>query len=85
MKKRATITFERERLLVIRRSSRGLQEWCASCQNDVDFVGVEEAAVLMGTTQRKVFCLAETGLIHLLETAEGRALFCARSLTKIEQ
>ena len=82
MKRKATITVETERLLVFSRSRRRIQGWCPTCQEEVDFIAVEEAATLAGTTQRKLFRLAEDGSIHLLETAEGRALFCSNSLTK---
>jgi len=83
MKRKATITVETERLLVFSNSRVGFKEWCATCATEVDFVTVEAAAALAGTTQRNIFNLAEAGRIHLLETAAGRALFCANSLTKL--
>lgn len=81
--KKAKITIETERLLVISLSRCQVERWCAACQNDVEFVGVEEAAALVGVTQRGVFNLVETDLIHFQETTEGRALFCVNSLLKI--
>jgi hypothetical protein len=81
--KKAKITIETERLLVISRSRRQVERWCAACQNDVEFVGVEEAAALVGVSQRRVFHLAETDLIHFQETTQGRALFCVNSLLKL--
>jgi hypothetical protein len=82
MKKRATITVETERLLLVARSRQLLRAWCNACSSEADFTGVEEAAALTGMTQRRIFNLAEGGQVHLLETANGRALFCVPSLTK---
>ena len=42
--------------------------------------GVDEASALAGLSDRAIFQLAETGAIHFVETAEGKALFCVRSL-----
>jgi len=83
MKRKATITVETERLLVFSKSRNAIRQLCETCEGEVDFITVEEAAALAGTTQRTIFHLAEAGRIHLLETAAGRALFCANSLTKL--
>ena len=83
MKRKATITVETERLLVFSNSRSAIRQLCDSCEGEVDFITVEEAAALAGTTQRKIFHLAEAGRIHLLETAAGRALFCVNSLNKL--
>lgn len=82
MKKKATITVETERLLVIRRSRHMVDLWCHACQADVKMVGIDEAAALAGISQRTVFHLAEAGEIHFMETVEGEALFCINSLSK---
>ena len=82
MKKRtAHITVETERLLVISHSRQRFQGCCDACNTEVDFIGVAEAAALIMTTQRRIFHLAETGEIHFVETVEGQALFCIRSLS----
>ena len=82
MKKKATITVETERLLVIRRSGRTVDRWCPACQADVEMIGIDEAAAIAGISQRTVFHLAEAGEIHFMETVGGQALFCIPSLSK---
>jgi hypothetical protein len=46
-------------------------------------VGVQEAATIVGASEREIFQLSEAGSIHFAETAEGRALFCVPSLLKL--
>ena len=82
MKKKATITVETERLLVIHRSRRSVNRWCPACEAEVKMIGIDEAAALAGLSQRAVFHLAEAGEIHFMETAGGQALFCISSLSK---
>jgi len=80
MRKKATITIETERLLILRRSGR-VDRWCAGCRAEVKMIGVEEAAAIAGLSQRKLFRLAEAGEIHFIETTQGQALFCLDSLS----
>jgi hypothetical protein len=80
--KKAKITIETERLLVIRRSRHTVDRWCHGCQADVRMIGIDEAAAIAGISQRTVFHLAEAGEIHFMETVEGQALFCISSLSK---
>jgi len=82
MKRKATITVETERLLVIRRSPHTFDRWCDACHAEAKMVGIEEAAAVAGISQRTVFHLAEAGEIHFMETVEGQTLFCLRSLSK---
>jgi len=82
MKRKATITVETERLLVIRRSPRTVDRWCHACRAEVKMIGIDEAAAIARISQRAVFHLAETGEIHFMETAGGQALFCLSSLSK---
>jgi len=81
MKKKATITIETERLLVISRSRQAVDHWCDECHAEVKMIGVEEAAAVAELSQRKLFRLAEAGEIHFTETPLGRALFCLNSLS----
>ena len=82
MKKKATITVETERLLVVRRSRHTVDRWCHACQAGVKMISIDEAAAIASISQRTVFHLAEAGEIHFMETAGGQALFCIRSLLK---
>lgn len=81
MKRKATITVETERLLVISGSHAAAATlWCEACEAEVTMFGLDEASTLAGLSDRAIFQLAETGAIHFVETAEGKAMFCVRSL-----
>jgi hypothetical protein len=82
MKKRsAHITVETERVMVISGShAAAVSLWCDACQREVTMFGVDEASAFSGLSDRAIFQLAETGAIHFVETAEGKALFCVGSL-----
>jgi hypothetical protein len=82
MKRKATITVETERLLIIRRSPHTVDHWCHACQAEVKMIRIDEAAAIAGISQRTVFHLAEAGEIHFMETVGGQTLFCLRSLSK---
>jgi hypothetical protein len=82
MKKKATITVETERLLVIGRSPQTVERWCRHCHANVKLVGVAEASLITGASERTIFRLAETAEIHFLETDEGKAMFCIDSLLR---
>lgn len=83
MKRKAAVTIETERLLVIQRSRGSVESWCAVCAAQVDMVGVQEAAAIVGASEREIFQLSEAGAIHFAETTEGRALFCVPSVLKL--
>ena len=81
MKRKATITVETERLVVISGSHAAAATlWCEACEAEVRMFGLGEASTLAGLSDRAIFQLAETGAIHFVETAEGKAMFCVRSL-----
>jgi len=80
MKRKAKITVETERLLVISRAQRVVEHWCQECDATVRMIPLEEAAAVAGVSQRRLFNLAERREIHFMETADGQALFCANSL-----
>lgn len=44
-------------------------------------VVVEEAAMMFGLTQRRVFQLVEGGTVHFAETDAGATLVCVASMT----
>jgi hypothetical protein len=80
MKRKATITVETERLLVVSRSHRVVEQWCQECRARVRMIPLEEAAAVAGVSQRRLFYMAEGQEIDLMEKADGPALFCANSL-----
>lgn len=77
--KRAKITIERERLLVIG-NRRLLERRCEFCRADVKMIGLDQAAGIATISQREIFRLVENGLLHFAETAEGALLICLESL-----
>jgi hypothetical protein len=83
MKRKAAVTIETERLLVIQRSRGAVQTWCDACAAEVEMIGVQEAAAIAAASEREIFQLSEAGAIHFAETIEGRALFCVPSLLKL--
>ena len=81
MRKKATITVETERLLVISGShAPATRLWCDECRAEVTMFGLDDASALAGLSDRAIFQLAEAGSIHWIETAEGKALFCVPCL-----
>ena len=83
MKKRtAHVTIETERLLVIRRSPQSIEAWCDACATDTTFVPVEAAAAVAQVSERTAFRWAEAETIHLIETTDGKAMFCLNSILK---
>ena len=80
MKRKATVTVETERLLVISRSRVAVERWCELCEAKVRVIGLSEAMAIVGLPERAIFRLSETGKIHRTETAEGKSLFCVDSI-----
>ena len=81
MKKRtARVTIETERLLIVSRSQQSFESWCDACAADSKFLPIETAAAVAGVSQRTIFRWAEAEAIHLMETPDGRAMFCLNSI-----
>lgn len=74
--KRTAITFERERLVVVRRHANALQ-WCGSCGRWTVPMTLDEVALLCGVTSRAVFQWVEAGVVHSDETASGLLRICS--------
>jgi len=85
-KRRAHITVETERVMVISGSHAAAASlWCDACRREVTMFGVNEASAFAGVSNRAIFQLAESGAIHFVETPEGKALFCVASLRDLIQ
>jgi hypothetical protein len=83
MKKRtARVTIETERLLVISRSKQSIEDWCDVCATNSRFVPIDTAAAVAAVSQRMIFRWAEADEIHLIETADGKAMFCLNSIVR---
>lgn len=80
--KKAKITIETERLLVVTRSRRTVENWCPTCRDEVRMIGVEEAAAIVGVSQRTMFRSLEAGRVHFAETSRGALLICLNSVLK---
>jgi hypothetical protein len=80
MKRKATVTVETERILVIRQLRDAVERWCEECERNVRMIGVSEAAAIASLSERVIFRLTETGKIHFTETTDGKSLFCIDSI-----
>ena len=85
MTKRTTrITFESERLLVIRQPSSRARRWCAACAEEVQVVTAEDAAIVADRSMA-VICLAiDAAHLHAVEAGDGLRLVCLNSLLKLK-
>jgi hypothetical protein len=54
--------------------------WCEACGKDVDWLAVDEAARLVGSSSRTIFGLVERSELHSSETREGILIICQDSL-----
>ena len=80
MKRTAKLTFETERVLVIRGHRGPPQLLCEACGETIHFLTAPEAAALAGTGQRTIYRMVEAGKLHFIETADGALLICCNSL-----
>ena len=79
MKRRAEITIETHRLLVVRQQGRSVQGWCKDCMAEVELITANEAAARAGVGSRTIYQWIENGSIHFIEDL-GVLLVCAASL-----
>lgn len=74
------ITVETERLLVIRRRYRAVEEWCDGCGKIAVMIRPDQAAAVSGRTLRSLFQDLETGRLHFRESPDGLVLVCLNTL-----
>ena len=77
--KRTAITFEKERLLVVRRHANALR-WCRNCRRWTAPMTLDEVALFCGVTSRAVFQWVEAGVVHSDETPSGLLRICSESI-----
>jgi hypothetical protein len=83
VKERKTkITIETYEVLVISRHGSLGQDWCASCGRHVVVISIIDACA-SGLSVDSVERRAQTGRIHLIETAGGMPAICLNSLIQI--
>jgi len=80
--KRTKVTVEKERLLIVSRQ-RQAAAWCETCRAEREMIGVEEASLLTGLSQRAIFRLIEASRLHFSETPRGALLICLSSLLEL--
>ena len=85
MTKRTTrITFESERLLVIRQPTSRARRWCAACDEAVQVVTAEDAAVVADRSMAAICRDIEAAHLHAVEAGDGPRLVCLNSLLKLK-
>lgn len=75
-----TITFERERTVRLRNSAVPVRGWCFGCNADAPMTTPETAALLAGVSARSIYRGIEQSTVHFVETPDGLARVCLRSL-----
>jgi hypothetical protein len=76
------ITVETERLLIIRRRYRAVEEWCEGCGELALMIRPDQAAAVTGRTLRQIFTDIENDRLHFRESPDGLVLVCLNSLLK---
>ena len=85
MTKRTTrITFENERLLVIRQPSSRARRWCAVCGDDVQVVTAADAAIVADRELKAIHFEVEAARLHAATDGGGQLLICLNSLLKLK-
>jgi hypothetical protein len=78
--RRAEITVEFNQVVVIKKPEGLVVMWCSVCEEQVNMVTTEAAAILSNIDTRTVYRRIEAGAIHFTETPEGLVLVCLNSL-----
>ena len=79
MKRRRTITFETERI-VIRGELREIN-WCETCEAPAPMVTAEQAAMLIGQEAEQLYRKVEQGQVHSTHASGGALMICLKSLS----
>jgi hypothetical protein len=79
--RRMRITIETDEVTIIRRC-HPRHAWCRECACEVEVVGMEEAGVLAGMTERALRNCAQSQGWHLSDAGDGALLVCLKSLLK---
>jgi hypothetical protein len=80
MARRIEITFETERIMLVR--SRARRDWCEACGAEVEMLTPEESADFLDISAETVWRRARAGVFHERTSAEGLVLFCFESLVR---
>ena len=74
------MTVERQRILLVKRRPASTPVWCEICAEHPQMLTLDEAASLLGMTQRDIFQRVEGRKAHFTEIADGRLYVCGISL-----
>jgi hypothetical protein len=78
--RRTKIVVETERLLVVRPRRARFEGWCEGCGSNVTLVGLDDAALMSGRSQREIVREVEAGTLHFSESESGVLLICLDTL-----
>jgi hypothetical protein len=79
-KRRIEITVERRRILLVRRRNPSAPISCEVCTGNPQMLPLDEAARLLGMSERAIFRRVEARQVHFIETPDGRLYVCGSSL-----
>jgi uncharacterized OB-fold protein len=74
------LKIEKTETLVVRRRRKLIFARCDACGRETRMLAPEEAAVVCGTSPRKIYQKIEAGQLHFVELPEGLLLVCLESL-----
>ena len=80
IQKQREIVIEFERVQIVRKKARTQVLLCRDCRREVDFVALDQAATLFGTTAAQLFEFVKTNRRHFETGAEGEIYICLVSL-----
>jgi hypothetical protein len=83
-KKKTTITFETERLLVISGPRSRALNWCPRCNQLVRSVTTEDAAILADVSLAVICREVDADRLHAMPTADGAPLICLNSIMQMK-
>ena len=82
MKRKAKLTIETERVLILRVGASERRGKCEACGKLVRLITVDEAAMLAQVGSRAIYRMVEAEQIHFIETSEELLLICFNSICR---
>lgn len=79
-RKNREIVVEFERVQIVRRRARALMFLCRECADEVDFIGLLEAATLFSTPSDTLLEFIRINRTHFLTGVDGEIMICLTSL-----
>lgn len=81
MSRRTEITFEIERVLIVRRNRRkNRTAFCELCQKNTEMLTTDRAALFAKCSSWAIFGWVGLGWLHFTETDESLLIICKNSL-----